>query len=219
MRVPEDVWRDNIEACRIIADTLDNDPHHAPSTQHPDPDVAAAVGRIGVVSAVMDPDGPSGWIADACGISPWVAQTLLDGRKGNVSDPEVYAEAAQVLRDAPVGASMRQVARDSGCSRKVLITVENALGPRRFKRQRLLDFVFERVDDGQPIATIAPPWAVTGCSLTGSAPPCATGQWLAGAVRVLAGGVPVASLAGTSTCVPTGTPMLAMSAQPRVVVT
>lgn len=72
---------------------------------------------------------------------------------------------------------------------------------------------------GQPIVTIAPPWAVTGCSLTGSAPPCATGQWLTGAVRVVAGGVPVASMAGSSTCVPTGTPMLAMSAQPRVVVT
>lgn len=79
---------------------------------------------------------------------------------------------------------------------------------------------FPRVTvSGQPIVTTAPPWAVTGCGLTGSAPPCVTGQWVTGAVRVLAGGVPVASMAGTSTCVPTGTPMLAMSAQPRVVVT
>lgn len=72
---------------------------------------------------------------------------------------------------------------------------------------------------GQPIATIAAPWAVTGCALTGSAPPCVTGQWTTGAVRVLAGGVPVALMTGTSTCVPTGTPMLPITAQPRVLVT
>lgn len=73
---------------------------------------------------------------------------------------------------------------------------------------------------GQPLVTIAAPWAITGCALTGTgAPPCVTGQWITGAVRVLAGGVPVASMAGTSTCVPTGTPMLPITAQPRVLVT
>ena len=73
---------------------------------------------------------------------------------------------------------------------------------------------------GQPLVTIASPYAVTGCALTGtSTPPCVTGQWLTGAARVVAGGVPVATMAGSSTCVPTGTPMLPMSAQPRVLVT
>ena len=73
---------------------------------------------------------------------------------------------------------------------------------------------------GQPLVTIASPYAVTGCALTGSPnPPCVTGQWLVGAVRVLAGGVPVATMAGMSTCVPTGTPMLPLTAQPRVLVT
>lgn len=72
---------------------------------------------------------------------------------------------------------------------------------------------------GQPAVTTASPWGVTGCGLTGSAPPCVTGQWLTGAVRVLAGGVPLASMTGASTCVPTGTPLLPLSAQPRVVVT
>lgn len=73
---------------------------------------------------------------------------------------------------------------------------------------------------GQPVVTIASPYAVTGCALTGSPnPPCVTGQWLTGAVRVLAGGVPVATMAGSSTCVPTATPMLPLSAQPRVLVT
>jgi hypothetical protein len=73
---------------------------------------------------------------------------------------------------------------------------------------------------GQPVVTIASPYAVTGCALTGTpTPPCVTGQWLVGAVRVLAGGAPVALMTGTSTCIPTGTPMLPMSAQPRVIVT
>ena len=73
---------------------------------------------------------------------------------------------------------------------------------------------------GQPLVTIASPYAVTGCALTGTgAPPCVTGQWLTGAVRVLAGGVPVATMVGTSTCIPTGTPMLPVSAQPRVLAT
>jgi hypothetical protein len=73
---------------------------------------------------------------------------------------------------------------------------------------------------GQPAVTIASPYAVTGCALTGTpTPPCVTGQWLVGAVRVLAGGVPVALMTGSSTCIPTGTPMLPVSAQPRVLVT
>jgi hypothetical protein len=72
---------------------------------------------------------------------------------------------------------------------------------------------------GQPAVTIASPYAITGCTLTGSAPPCVTGQWLSGAVRVLAGGVPLATMAGSSTCIPTGTPMLPLSAQPRVLAT
>jgi len=73
---------------------------------------------------------------------------------------------------------------------------------------------------GQPIVTLACPYAVTGCALsTTSTPPCVTGQWLSGAVRVLAGGVPVATMAGASTCIPTGTPLLPLTAQPRVLAT
>jgi hypothetical protein len=73
---------------------------------------------------------------------------------------------------------------------------------------------------GQPVTTIAAPWVIAGCALTGTgAPPCATGQWISGAVRVLAGGVPLATMLGASTCIPTGTPMLPVSAQPRVLAT
>ncbi len=72
---------------------------------------------------------------------------------------------------------------------------------------------------GQPAVTIAAPWGVTGCSLTGSAPPCMTGQMITGSSRVLASGMPLATMGGASTCLPTGTPLLPASAQPRVVVT
>jgi hypothetical protein len=73
---------------------------------------------------------------------------------------------------------------------------------------------------GQPVVTIASPYVIAGCALTGTpAPPCATGQWIVGATRVVAGGAPVVSMAGASVCVPTGTPMMPVSTQPRVLVT
>ena len=40
-----------------------------------------------------------------------------------------------------------------------------------------------------------------------------------GAVRVLAGGAPVATLMSQSVCIPTGTPMLPLMAQTRVLAT
>ena len=73
---------------------------------------------------------------------------------------------------------------------------------------------------GQPVVTLSSPWAIAGCALTGSpVPPCVTGQLLMGAARVLAGGVPVGTLVSQSTCIPTGTPMLPLVAQPRVLAT
>jgi len=70
---------------------------------------------------------------------------------------------------------------------------------------------------GQPVVTLASPYVVAGCPFVPK--PCLTGQWVAGAVRVLAGGIPVAVQAGVSTCAPNGTPMLPLFAQPRVVAT
>lgn len=73
---------------------------------------------------------------------------------------------------------------------------------------------------GQPVATIATPYVVAGCALTGSgAPPCVNGQWLAGAVRVMAGGTPLATLAGQSICSPSASPLLPLVAQMRVLAT
>jgi hypothetical protein len=72
---------------------------------------------------------------------------------------------------------------------------------------------------GQPAVTLASPYAITGCALTGSAPPCVTGQWLTGAARVLAGGTPLVTVAGSSTAVAPGTPLLPVSFQVRVLAT
>jgi hypothetical protein len=73
---------------------------------------------------------------------------------------------------------------------------------------------------GQPVVTLASPCVIAGCALTGTpVPPCLTGQFMVGAVRVLAGGAPVATLMSQSVCIPTGTPMLPMVAQTRVLAT
>jgi hypothetical protein len=73
---------------------------------------------------------------------------------------------------------------------------------------------------GQPAVTLTSPYAVAGCALTGTPnPPCVTGQWIMGATRVLAGGAPVVTMMGQSTCVPTGTPLMPVVAQTRVLAT
>lgn len=72
---------------------------------------------------------------------------------------------------------------------------------------------------GQPIATIAAPYGVVGCTfapLAGNGP-CVTGQWTVGATRVFALAQPVVIAAGVSTCVPTATPLIPVAFQPRVI--
>ena len=72
----------------------------------------------------------------------------------------------------------------------------------------------------QPVVTLVSPYAIVGCALTGTpVPPCITGQFVMGAMRVLAGGSPVVTLVSQSVCVPTGTPMLPLMAQTRVLAT
>ena len=72
----------------------------------------------------------------------------------------------------------------------------------------------------QPVVTLASPYAIVGCALTGTpVPPCVTGQFVMGAMRVLAGGAPVVTLVSQSVCIPTGTPMLPLVAQTRVLAT
>ena len=72
----------------------------------------------------------------------------------------------------------------------------------------------------QPVVTLTSPYAVAACALTGTpTPPCVTGQWVMGAARVLAGGAPLVTMAGSSVCVPTGTPLLPLVSQVRALAT
>ncbi len=73
---------------------------------------------------------------------------------------------------------------------------------------------------GQPVCTLTTPYAITGCALTGTpTAPCVTAQWIVGATRVLAGGAPLLTWSGVSTCIPTGTPLLPVASQMRVLAT
>jgi hypothetical protein len=70
---------------------------------------------------------------------------------------------------------------------------------------------------GQPIITQTSPYIVAGCALTGTPnPPCATAQWVTGALRVRSMGVPVLLQDSQAVCVPTGTGLQALVTQVRV---
>jgi hypothetical protein len=73
---------------------------------------------------------------------------------------------------------------------------------------------------GRPITTVADPYTIAGCtlpSITSGAPPCASALWTRGATRVLASGMPVLLTDSQAVCAPTGTGLLPLAAQPRVV--
>ncbi len=70
---------------------------------------------------------------------------------------------------------------------------------------------------GQPTAILSAAWTVAGCpGVPTSIPPCVTGQWVVGTVRVTSGGQPLAIQTGQAVCVPTGTPLLPVVSQVRV---
>jgi hypothetical protein len=73
---------------------------------------------------------------------------------------------------------------------------------------------------GQPVVTLATPHVVAGCALSGTpTPPCVTAQWVVGAARVLAGGMPVITQTSQAVCVPTGQPLVVVNTQLRVIAT
>jgi hypothetical protein len=67
---------------------------------------------------------------------------------------------------------------------------------------------------GQPVVTQINPYAVAGCGLATS--PCVMAQWITGATRVFAGGVPVLLQDSQAICTPTGTGLLILVTQTRV---
>lgn len=75
---------------------------------------------------------------------------------------------------------------------------------------------------GQPTAPLTAPYSVTGCTFpppTAANGPCAVATWVVGTVRVTSLGQPFAIVGGQAVCAPTGTPLLPVAAQPRVLAT
>lgn len=72
---------------------------------------------------------------------------------------------------------------------------------------------------GQPVVTQTSPWAIAGCGFVppGGNGPCVTGNFVVAATRVFVAGAPVVLQDSVSVCTPTGTPMLPVQAQVRVV--
>ncbi len=70
---------------------------------------------------------------------------------------------------------------------------------------------------GLPAVTLATHYAVSGCALPPLAGgPCVAAQWLSGAARVMARGLPLLLAGGASVCKPTGAPLNVVSTQARV---
>lgn len=74
---------------------------------------------------------------------------------------------------------------------------------------------------GMPVATLATPYVVAGCPFVPVAGngPCVSGQWIVGATRVLVGGAPLVVQSSQAVCAPTGTGLLVLSTQTRVLAT
>jgi hypothetical protein len=72
---------------------------------------------------------------------------------------------------------------------------------------------------GQPVSTMAAPYVVTGCPFVppGGNGPCVTAQWVVAATRVLVAGQPAVLLDSQAVCAPTGTPLMALVVQTRVI--
>ncbi len=72
---------------------------------------------------------------------------------------------------------------------------------------------------GQPTVTIASPAVVAGCALPpppAANGPCVTAQYVTSAARVLANGQPVLLFDSQAICAPTGTPLITIATQTRV---
>lgn len=74
---------------------------------------------------------------------------------------------------------------------------------------------------GQPTATMAAPFSVAGCAfnVAGAPSPCVTAQWVVASTRALSDGQPLVLMDSQAVCAPNGTPVMAVSAQLRVIAT
>lgn len=72
---------------------------------------------------------------------------------------------------------------------------------------------------GQPTVAMVAPWAVAGCALPpppAANGPCLLAQFVTASLRVTSLGQPLLLMDSQAICAPTGTPLLAVSAQTRV---
>jgi len=71
----------------------------------------------------------------------------------------------------------------------------------------------------QPTVLMTSPYVVAGCTLPpppGANGPCVTAQWLNGSTRVLSNGQPLLVQSSQAISAPTGTPLLIVATQTRV---
>jgi uncharacterized Zn-binding protein involved in type VI secretion len=70
---------------------------------------------------------------------------------------------------------------------------------------------------GQPTIFASTPWVIAGCPLVPPPlPPCLTAMVTAGSTRLTSSGQPLATQGSSTTCIPNGTPMMAVVVQTRV---
>lgn len=72
---------------------------------------------------------------------------------------------------------------------------------------------------GQPAVAQTSVWTVAGCPFVPSAGngPCVMANYVVAATRVLIEGAPAVLMSSTSVCTPTGTPLIPVQAQARVI--
>ena len=75
---------------------------------------------------------------------------------------------------------------------------------------------------GAPSLLVTSPMTVAGCTMpppNAGNGPCVTGLWTSGTTRLTSDGQPLVVQSSTSTCAPTGTPLIIVKPQTRVVAT
>ncbi|WP_446745337.1 hypothetical protein [Silvibacterium acidisoli] len=73
---------------------------------------------------------------------------------------------------------------------------------------------------GMSSCLMTAPWLVAGCpGIPPAVPPCVTATWLTGSVRVTSNGQPLLVQSSQAICAPTGTPLLPILTQTRVMAT
>ncbi len=72
---------------------------------------------------------------------------------------------------------------------------------------------------GQLIVTLASPYVIAGCPFVppGGNGPCVTAQFVTSSLRILSNGQPVLLMDSQAICAPTGTPLIPVVTQMRVI--